>query len=174
MDLATEILQLVINGIVAGTILAVPAIGITTIYAVLRFPNFALASIATIGAFAGYVANTGFGIPPVGAVLVAFVVAGLVGEASDELVLKPIRPVGLLAAGIASVALTIALENVVRLVIARGYLIVAAVGNDGPAAPPLYPASYPDVVGVTAVDARERADIVLESPEALSRLLTEL
>ncbi|MDB6090581.1 MAG: hypothetical protein JWN85_3365 [Gammaproteobacteria bacterium] len=49
------------------------------------------------------------------------------------------------------------LENVVRLVIARGHVIVAAVGNDGPAAPPLYPASYPDVVGVTAVDARHRA-----------------
>ena len=49
------------------------------------------------------------------------------------------------------------LENVVRMVIARGHVVVAAVGNDGPAAPPLYPASYPDVVGVTAVDAHQRA-----------------
>jgi len=49
------------------------------------------------------------------------------------------------------------LENVVRMVIARGHVIVAAVGNDGPAAPPLYPASYPDVVGVTAVDVHQRA-----------------
>lgn len=49
------------------------------------------------------------------------------------------------------------LENVVRRVIAHGNVIVAAVGNDGPAAPPLYPASYPDVVGVTAVDAHQRA-----------------
>jgi len=48
------------------------------------------------------------------------------------------------------------LENVVRLVIARGFVVVAAVGNDGPAAPPLYPASYPDVVGVTGVDARRK------------------
>jgi hypothetical protein len=48
------------------------------------------------------------------------------------------------------------LETVVRLVIARGHIIVAAVGNDGPAAPPLYPASYPDVVGVTGVDARRK------------------
>jgi subtilisin family serine protease len=48
------------------------------------------------------------------------------------------------------------LENVVKLVIARGHVIVAAVGNDGPAAPPLYPASYPDVVGVTGVDARRK------------------
>jgi Subtilase family len=53
------------------------------------------------------------------------------------------------------------LENVVRLVIARGHIVVAAVGNDGPAAPPLYPASYADVVGVTAVDAHQR--VLLEA-----------
>lgn len=53
------------------------------------------------------------------------------------------------------------LESVVRMVIARGHVIVAAVGNDGPAASPLYPASYPDVVGVTAVDARQR--VLLEA-----------
>ena len=44
------------------------------------------------------------------------------------------------------------LEIVVRTASAKGHLIVAAVGNDGPAARPLYPAAYPDVVGVTAVD----------------------
>jgi subtilisin family serine protease len=48
------------------------------------------------------------------------------------------------------------LESVVAVAVARGYLIVAAVGNDGPAAPPLYPAAWPGVVGVTAVDARQR------------------
>ena len=45
------------------------------------------------------------------------------------------------------------LEKVIGNLIGGGYIIVAAVGNDGPAAPPLYPASYPHVVGVTAVDA---------------------
>lgn len=48
------------------------------------------------------------------------------------------------------------LEQLVRNLIARGVLIVAAVGNDGPAAPPLYPAAYPDVIGVTGVDAHNR------------------
>jgi subtilisin family serine protease len=48
------------------------------------------------------------------------------------------------------------LERVIGDLIARGYVIVAAVGNDGPAAPPLYPASYQHVVGVTAVDAHRR------------------
>jgi subtilisin family serine protease len=51
----------------------------------------------------------------------------------------------------------VVLESVVREVISRGFIIVAAVGNDGPAAKPLYPASYPGVVGVTAVDAHRRA-----------------
>jgi hypothetical protein len=48
------------------------------------------------------------------------------------------------------------LAAVVARVIARGYLIVAAVGNDGPAALPLYPAAYAGVVAVTGVDAKER------------------
>jgi len=39
----------------------------------------------------------------------------------------------------------------------KGVLIVAAVGNDGPAAPPRFPASYKGVIGVTGVDHRERA-----------------
>ena len=54
------------------------------------------------------------------------------------------------------------LERVVGSLIERGYVIVAAVGNDGPAAPPLYPAAYPEVVGVTAVDAHRRVLIEAE------------
>jgi hypothetical protein len=38
----------------------------------------------------------------------------------------------------------------------RGTIIVAAAGNEGPKAPPAYPAGYEGVVAVTAVDARER------------------
>jgi len=40
---------------------------------------------------------------------------------------------------------------------ARGIALVAAVGNDGPAAPPQYPASYPGVIAVTGVDSGNRA-----------------
>ncbi|MFC5344634.1 S8 family serine peptidase [Brevundimonas staleyi] len=39
---------------------------------------------------------------------------------------------------------------------ARGVTLVAAVGNDGPAAPPLFPAAYDGVIGVTAVSARDQ------------------
>lgn len=110
----SEIPQLVINGLVAGTIVAVPAIGFTAIYAVLRFPNFAVASHATIGAYAGFVANAWWGLPAELALLMAFLVPALVGVASDEVAIRPLRKAGPLTAAIASVALTIALENVIR------------------------------------------------------------
>jgi branched-chain amino acid transport system permease protein/neutral amino acid transport system permease protein len=119
-----EVPQLLVNGVVAGTVLAVPAIGFTAIYAVLRFPNFTIASHATIGAFAGYVANTVGGWPAAAAVVAAFVVAGAFGVVNDELVLKPLRPAGALTTAIAAIALTIVLENVVRFVFGndlRGY-----------------------------------------------------
>jgi subtilisin family serine protease len=46
------------------------------------------------------------------------------------------------------------LEAVVKRAASKGMVLVAAVGNDGPASPPLYPAAYADVVAVTGIDAK--------------------
>ncbi len=110
----TDVLQALINGAMAGSILAIPAIGLTAIYAVLRFPNFALASHATVGAFAGLIANTWFGLSVVPSLFCAFLAAGIVGVLSDELVLKPFRAAGFITTAIGSIALTILLENIIR------------------------------------------------------------
>jgi len=48
------------------------------------------------------------------------------------------------------------LAAVIRRVIAQSIIVVAASGNDGPNARPLFPAAYPGVVAVTAVDANEK------------------
>ncbi|WP_299191619.1 S8 family serine peptidase [uncultured Erythrobacter sp.] len=56
-------------------------------------------------------------------------------------------------------------ERAVNAARTRGVVIVAAVGNDGPAAPPAFPASYEGVVAVTGVDRRERA--LIEAGRAL-------
>jgi hypothetical protein len=48
------------------------------------------------------------------------------------------------------------LDRVLASVLRSGQIIVAAAGNNGPTAPPAYPAAQPDVVGVTAVDSRGR------------------
>ncbi len=47
-------------------------------------------------------------------------------------------------------------ERAVERAQASGVIVVAAVGNDGPAAPPLYPAAYAGVVGVTGVSGRNQ------------------
>jgi subtilisin family serine protease len=49
------------------------------------------------------------------------------------------------------------LETALARVRERGVLAVAAAGNGGPMAQPMYPAAYPDVVAVTATDNRGRA-----------------
>lgn len=48
------------------------------------------------------------------------------------------------------------LARAVQAMIARGHVLVSAVGNDGPAAPPLFPAAYSGVIGVSGVDEHDR------------------
>ena len=51
------------------------------------------------------------------------------------------------------------LEAAVRATLKRGHLIVASVGNDGPAAGVRYPAAYQGVIAVTSVDASKRVQV---------------
>jgi branched-chain amino acid transport system permease protein len=107
-------LQLSVNGLMAGAILAVPAIGLTMIYAVLRFVNFAVAAHMAVGAFAGYVLNVWLGLPATIAVLGAFIAAGAIGIATDHVALRPLRGHSALTLAIASIALNIMIESTIR------------------------------------------------------------
>lgn len=108
------LIQALVNGLVSGTLLAVPAIGFTAMFAVLRFPNFSVSGIATLGAFAGYVAY-GAGLELVGSLIAAFAVAGAVGLFFDRVAHLPLVKQGALPAAIASIASGLVLENVIRL-----------------------------------------------------------
>ncbi len=48
------------------------------------------------------------------------------------------------------------LSNMFAKAYARGMVLIAAVGNAGPRSPPLFPASDPHVIGVTATDANDK------------------
>jgi hypothetical protein len=48
------------------------------------------------------------------------------------------------------------LRDMLARAYARGMVLIAAVGNAGPRAPPLYPAAYRDVIGVTAADIDDK------------------
>ena len=114
MDLVSEIMQLVANGLMAGAILAVPAIAFSLIFAVLKISNFSVAAHITLGAYVTYMVNAWLGWPEAAAVVVAFVVSGSAGVVSDHLALKPLRHYGPLTVAIASMALNMVLENLLR------------------------------------------------------------
>ena len=48
------------------------------------------------------------------------------------------------------------LHAMITAVRAKGLVLIAAAGNDGPQAPPEYPAAYPEVIAVTATDVDDR------------------
>ena len=84
-----------------------------------------------------------------------------IARALDWLVRQKVRVVSVSLVGPANPVLA----RAIAAARARGTTIVAAVGNDGPAAPPSYPASYAGVLAVTGVDGRNRA--LIEAGRAL-------
>lgn len=110
----TAILQALINGVLAGMLIAVPAMGLTVIFAVLRYVNFAIGALATAGAFTAWVLNTQYGWPVTPAVLAAFVLPAGLGLLVEEAALARLRPSGALTVAIASIAVGVILENVIR------------------------------------------------------------
>jgi subtilisin family serine protease len=72
--------------------------------------------------------------------------------ALSELAAAEVRVVNMSIVGPDNMVLAAA----VKALLARSIFVVAATGNDGARARPLYPAAYPGVIAVSAVDARRR------------------
>lgn len=92
---------------------------------------------------------------------VADVFGGAGGKAgAATVVIRGLEWLASTSASVINISLAGPSNPVVEAVIAkmsrRGKVIVAAVGNDGPAAPPAYPAAQPEVVAVTAVDPSDK------------------
>jgi branched-chain amino acid transport system permease protein len=109
-----EIAQLAANGLMAGALLALPALGFNIIFAVLRISNFSIAAIITVGGYAGLIANTMLKQPIAISIIIAFLAAGIVGVVSDRIALKPLRRYGPISVAIASLGVNMILENIIR------------------------------------------------------------
>lgn len=108
------LLQALVNGLLTGSLIAVPAVGFTAIFAILRYPSFAIAGYVSVGAFAGWWVNTRWGLGAPGALVAAFVAGALAGLVCEQGLLRRLMPAGALTVAIASIAVNLILENVLR------------------------------------------------------------
>lgn len=73
-------------------------------------------------------------------------------KAIDWLATQGVPVINISLSGPRNPAVASAIARITR----KGHTIVAAAGNDGPAAPPVFPGAYDGVIGVTAVDGANR------------------
>ncbi|MFQ5774956.1 MAG: branched-chain amino acid ABC transporter permease [Kiloniellaceae bacterium] len=107
--------QMVFNGLVNAALIAPPAVAFTMMFAILRFPNFAIGGYITVGAFAAYTFNAVLQWPLALAAAGGMAVAALVTWLSDLIVFRPMRGHSAITLLVVSIALTLILENLVRL-----------------------------------------------------------
>jgi branched-subunit amino acid ABC-type transport system permease component len=108
------IAQYVFNGIVTGGILALPAVAFSLLWRLLRFPNFAVSTYLTVGAYTALALNVGVHAPLAAAWLGALAATGVVALAVDHIAFRPMRDRRPFSLAIASIGVAFVLENVVR------------------------------------------------------------
>lgn len=123
--------NVVVAGVVLGSIYAVGAIGVTLIFGILRFAHFAHGDMMTMGAFIAFllamaatalgittpVVPTGFLVLPVAMILAAIIALGLDKGFYAPLRKRGARPVTML---IASIGVTLIIQGTIRLFFGSG------------------------------------------------------
>ncbi|MBA7662746.1 High-affinity branched-chain amino acid transport system permease protein LivH [subsurface metagenome] len=110
--------QILANGLVRGAELSLLAIGLTMVYDILGFANFAHTDYAVLGAFLAYSFSQALGLNLLFSVILAASVTGLIGIGVDKAIFKPLRrkKAKLVISMVCSLGIAIALRNVVRLI----------------------------------------------------------
>jgi branched-subunit amino acid ABC-type transport system permease component len=117
-------ITLCLDIITTAAILFIVAAGLLIVFGVMKIVNFAHAAFVTVGAYAALVASR-LGLPPVLAPVVAFFVGGLIGAATERVVVRRLyrRP---LDAILATWGLGIVIGQLVTLAFGREVQFVPA------------------------------------------------
>lgn len=83
--------QLAVNGLIAGSIYSLVALGFTVIYGTVRFFHFAHGAVYAVGAYLAWLAVSQIGVPLLSGVFLACLLAGALGVLIDALVYRPLR-----------------------------------------------------------------------------------
>ena len=122
-------LQQVVNGLTAGSVYAVVALGYTMVYGIIQLINFAHGEVVMIGAMVAFTVINLIapgGLPALAVVLIgtsaAIPVCMLVGYALERLAYRPLRHAPRLAPLITAIGLSIILQHLALLVWSRNIL----------------------------------------------------
>src|SRR5947207_10381563 len=106
-------LQLLANGLVTGSVIAIAAVGVSIVYGILRLVNFAYGDFLAFGALAAYAFNKPLGIALVPATLLAMVLTAALSVGLDVVLWRPLRAkrAGFMSLFLASIGLALVLRQ---------------------------------------------------------------
>ncbi|MGA7481432.1 MAG: branched-chain amino acid ABC transporter permease [Bradyrhizobium sp.] len=106
--------QALLNGLVSGLLIALPAIALSLTYGILNFANFSIGAMITTGAYLAYMFNASLGAPIMVAAPAAAIGLALVAIAIQRGVYRQIRNADHVTLLVASMGVAFVLENVLR------------------------------------------------------------
>jgi branched-chain amino acid transport system permease protein len=115
------LLQNLLNGIAAGSIYALIALGYTMVYGILKLINFAHGDVFMLGSFVGYYAGgylarqaapgaEGTVLSAAGVMLVSMLICGLFGYLNERIAYRPLRNAPRIASLITAIGVSFLLE----------------------------------------------------------------
>jgi branched-subunit amino acid ABC-type transport system permease component len=109
----TEFLNLLLNGLIEGLVVALPALAMTLVMGVNRFPNAAAGDFMTTGAYVAVGVQLLGGLPLWAAALVAMVVTALVSAGSHALIFRKLAGQPMVSSLLAAIGLGFVLRSLI-------------------------------------------------------------
>jgi len=110
--------QILINGLITGSIYSLVAIGFTVVYRTVKFFHFAHGVVYAAGAYLAFTFVMSIGLNPIFSFFLASILAGIIGVGIDRLVYYPLRrqKASNLVFLIVSFGVFIFLQNLIQLI----------------------------------------------------------
>jgi len=106
-------LQLLANGLVTGSVIAIAAVGVSVVYGILRIVNFAYGDVMAFGAFTAFLFNVTWHLPLVLSVVLAMAATALLSVLIELVLWRPLRrrQAGFMSLFLASIGLALVLRE---------------------------------------------------------------
>lgn len=111
-----EFLSQLINGLVLGGIYALIAVGYTMVYGIIQLINFAHGEIFMLGAYFAFTFVAVLNVPFLLAIPISMLICAGIGLLMDLVAYRPIRNAPRLSALITAIGVSIALQNLARII----------------------------------------------------------